>query len=322
MSISLNVLQPDAPGAFDNSILSTFQRCPRKAFYTYYLDRAAKGKSYSIQFGVAYHRFREILEKAYLRWVADSDTEISEVEDELFAVAWSAALQAEDGFEDPPVENRKSYLNTERLRTSCEDAFENWKREKSGGDIEVLFPERAFELELPNGELYIGKMDQVILWNDDVWVRDFKTTSRMGRTYADNFDPNNQFTGYVWAAQQLSGRKVQGVMVETLYNNKSNVAVFKQFLTTRTPGEIEEWVEETMYEIETARRYEEDGIFPKRTTACSDYGGCFFRDACSKSNWRSRERWLESHTIESHWDPREADEEATEAIADPTGEGS
>lgn len=310
MAVELNVLQPSPPEAFDNSMLSTFQRCPRKAFYEYYLDRASDGKNWSIQFGVAYHRFREVLEKAYISACRKDDRPLHAVEDKLFDLAWSEALKVEGGFEDPPAESRKSYLHKTRLLSSCEDAFENWREEKRGSTFDVIYAEQPFELELPNGEYYTGRMDQIVRLNGrKLWVRDFKTTSRMGRTYAKNFDPNNQMTGYVWAAQQLSGQDVEGVIIEVLYNTKNNGPEFHQFLSTRTPEQVAEWEREISYEVDTARQYEEDMMFPKRTTACSDYGGCFYRDACSKSHWRTRERWLESNTIHSHWDPMNPDEE-------------
>ena len=50
------------PTVFDYSTLSKFQRCPRQGFYTYGLHRAPSAINYPIQFGVAYHKFREYLE--------------------------------------------------------------------------------------------------------------------------------------------------------------------------------------------------------------------------------------------------------------------
>lgn len=310
MAIQLRTLSPNPPEHFDNSILSTFQRCPRKAFYQYYLDRAHDARNFPIQFGVAYHRFREVLELNYLDSKDSNDLSDASYREALFELAFNAALEVEGGFEDPPAEAYHSYLHQTRLLSSCEEAFDHWLGEKRTGSMEILFPEQPFELELPNDEYYTGKIDQVLEWRGrELWIRDFKTTSRMGRTYPEQFDPNNQFTGYVWAAQELSGRQVQGVIVETLYNTKTKGPEIKQFLSTRTPEQVEEWVEEVCYEIERVRQYEEDQMFPKRTLACNDYGGCLFRDACKKSHWHTREKWLESNTIESHWDPLNPEDE-------------
>ena len=57
--LSLPIVEPEV---FDNSMLSTFQRCPRKGFYQYGLQRSPSGTNYPIQFGVGYHKFRETLE--------------------------------------------------------------------------------------------------------------------------------------------------------------------------------------------------------------------------------------------------------------------
>lgn len=310
MPVPLKVLRPTYPTSFDNSVLSTFQRCPRKAFYQYYLHRATKGKNWPIQFGVAYHKFRETLETIYISEVLNGSMELnSETGQAFFEVAWQSALKVEGGFEDPPIDHRKSYLHEARLLQSCEKAFEAWVREKRMGKIVVIAPEQPFELELPSGEKYTGRMDQIVKWSSKVWVRDFKTTTRMGRTYASHFDPNNQMTGYVWGAQELSGYKVEGVIIETLYNTKTTIAEIHQFLSTRTQAQIAEWVEEQSYEIDRIRQYEKDDVYPKRTVACNDYGGCAFRDACSQSHWHSREKWLEANTIESVWDPMNPEDE-------------
>ena len=47
--------------------------------------------------------------------------------------------------------------------------------------------------------------------------------------------------------------------------------------------------------------YERD-IYPMRTQACNDYGGCYFREACQKGTWHMVQRWLLAKTEESHWD--------------------
>lgn len=311
----LRELPVHPPESFDNSMLSTFQRCPRKAFYHYYLNRAPDGINYPIQFGLGYHKYREILERIYIQKVVNGSEELTQNSAEAWhEIAFATALKVHD-FTDPPLDHRKSYLDTERLRESCDLALERWMREKAQGKIHVLFTEQPVAVPLPDiDEEYTGKMDQIVEWNGELWVRDFKTTSRMGKNYSDQFDPNNQMTGYVWMAEQLSGRRVKGVMIEVVYNTKRNGPEFHPFLSTRSPQAIEDWLEEVQYEIETARRYEKDDRYPKRTTACRDYGGCFFRGACQKANWRTRENWLRSKTIRSVWDPLNPEEE--EGITD------
>ena len=50
----------------DFSVLNTHMRCPRMMFYNYVLNRSPQGENFPIGFGVAYHKYREELEKLWL----------------------------------------------------------------------------------------------------------------------------------------------------------------------------------------------------------------------------------------------------------------
>lgn len=292
--------------AYDNSILSTSQRCPRKALYTYFYNRSGAGTNYPIQFGLAYHKFREVLEKNYLTLVRDRDKDLNEVAQGLFQVALA---EASDGYEDPPLEHSKAYLTRGRLELSCQQGFLEWMSEKRKGIFVVLEAEQAFQLPLPSGDLFGGRFDQILEWKGKLWIRDFKTTGRMGRDYHRMFDPNDQMTAYTWAASQLSGRPVQGVIVEVIYNTKTKGPEHHSFVSARTPSHIDEWLRNVQISIDDLNGYVEAGYFPMRTTGCNDYGGCYFRDCCGMSSDRMREAWLESQTIESVWDFMDPDKE-------------
>lgn len=296
--ISLPVVPPRA---LDSSTLSTFQRCPRKAFYSYWLNRTPVGDNYPIMFGVAYHKFREVLE---LGVVGKLDTV-----DDLKHYQRALAVALELFPNDPPLGHKKEFLTRQRLIETCEQAYEGWLREKRKGDLIVVATEQPFELKLPNGEPYGGRIDQIVEWSRALYIRDFKTTSMMGNTYANQFDPNAQFTGYVWGAQTLSGRTIRGVMVETVYNTKRTGPEHHPFLSTRTVFALDEWKLDVVHTIKQIRDCEEKSYFPKHTTACGDYGGCVYRECCKLSTWPARTEWLEGHTVESHWDFAAPDKE-------------
>ncbi|GAH70638.1 unnamed protein product, partial [marine sediment metagenome] len=197
-----------------------------------------------------------------------------------------------------------------RLLSTCQGAFENWLHEKLEGIIRVIPPvEQSFDLQLPSGRRYGGRFDQIVDWNGKLWVRDFKTTSMMGAGFGKRFDPNNQLTGYVWAASQLSGRRVEGVMIEVVYNTKTRGPEYHPFLSTRTRNQVDEWVVGIEHELSVIDGYFQNEIFPKRTSSCNDFAGCFFRDACRKDSWYTRQLWLEESTIESVWDFMNPDKE-------------
>lgn len=206
------------------------------------------------------------------------------------------------GWDEPPIGHKHEFLTKARLDATCNAAFEAWLEEKTDGLIKVLLWEQSFDLSLPSGDRYGGRFDQLIEWNKKLWLRDFKTTSRMGKGYGARFDPDNQMSGYIWGNQILSGTEIEGVLIDVVYNTKTKGPEFHPFLTTRTAWQIENWEEEVQCEIELVHGYFRTFTFPKRTTACEDFGGCFFRDACRRDGWGNIERWLKTNTAESVWD--------------------
>lgn len=306
MEISLPIFFPEK---FDNSVIETFQRCPRKALMQYFLRRAPAGVNYAIGFGLAYHAYREHIERL-LR-----EQGLAEITDPIHEEAYRIALE-ESGFEEPPLGHRKDWMTKERLRQTCDLARQRISHELREGAVKVQRYEDSFELPLPpdlnyliSGERYGGRMDQGISWRNRIWVRDFKTTSRMGKTYHKRFDPNNQFSGYIWGMGELSGREIEGAIVEVVYNTKTQGPEIHQFLVTRTPGQLNQWLHTTGRSIKWIRECIEDTptlgylAWPQFTLACDDYGGCFYRDCCSKGGHSGEiEAWLLDRTVESEWD--------------------
>lgn len=309
---------------YDNSILGTHGRCPRLDLYDYHLGRVGRGNNYPINFGIAYHSFRETLEKLYLKWVIEETKSIDSVKKLLYQTSWAVASKE---WTDPPIEHKKSYLDLTRLEIVCEESFESWLGEKARGAMKVIATETAFDLPLPRKlcrrcwewsdpeytlclrcggplftEYFQGRFDQILEWNRRLWVRDFKTVGRR-EDWRAKFSPAHQFTGYTWAAQILSGRRIDGVIAEVVYNTKTMGPEFHPTFASRSANDIEMWLEWVEFETANRRRAEATDIWPMRTTACGDYGGCFFRECCNLGNWSSIETWLEDKTIHSVWDP-------------------
>ena len=285
----------------DTSVLQTWQRCPRKAYLQYWLNRSPGGKNYSIGFGLAYHTFREELEKAWMGVEGDFDEAST-----CYKIALAIAT---DGWEDPPLEHSKRFLTRQRLLESCQQGLELWLAEKRNKIFNVLEVEQGFQLPFPSGRVFGGRFDQILEWNGQLWVRDFKTTSRMGKSYPRQFDPNDQMTCYTWAASQLSGRPVQGVIIQVIYNTLNKGPEHHQFISTRSDAHIAEWQKNVEREGAVLEAHSAENYFPMRTSACNDFNGCYYRDCCGLSSWKMRDAWLEAHTVESHWDFMNPDEE-------------
>jgi len=291
--------------SLDNSILSSHGRCNALSLYNYHLNRAGRSENFPINFGVHYHAFRETLERLYIQWCITEGKELSKMTGLLYEVAFATASK---DWVDPPIEHKKGYLDLGRFRKSCEEAFESWVGEKNRGIFKVIGTETTFGLPLPSGRIFSGTLDQVVEWNNRLWVRDFKTVGRK-EDWHEKYNPEHQFTGYVWAAQILSGRKIEGTIVDVVYNIKTKGPEFHPTLANRSTGDIELWLEWVESEYDSYEKCVKTGIWPMRTTACGDYGGCFFRACCNEGSWPSIQQWLLDKTVESFWDPMNRDRE-------------
>jgi len=337
--IKLPLFPPDEVS--DNSTNAEYARCPRRGFYRYGLRRGFVGVSFPLQFGSAYHKYREVIEDLMVERECGLTDEIHDEAQELALKNW----------EEPPIDHRHSHLSMVRMVQSIQLAKDKVTREREQGRIIVTKTEDSFDLELPfmlcpkcgwtelneDGLLDLnvttiwcpkclvddrcsykmitarhgGRVDQFIRFvtlNDGNFIRDFKTTGRMGQMYDLKFEPNSQMQGYVWGQEELSGQKSDGALIETLYNTKNVGPEIHQTYKTYSKGQQESWVASLMMERQMIQmmwsRVEELGYlaFPQRTNACGDFGGCGYREACLAGSSFEVEAWLKNYTVEREWD--------------------
>lgn len=152
-------------------------------------------------------------------------------------------------------------------------------------------------------EIYYGGIfDGLIEWSGQVYILEHKSTSQLGDYYFDQFKPNNQIDGYVWAARQLTGRPVGGALVNAIGVYKVGRTKFKRQITSRTTSELDEWIiniQECASEIE---RHHKKGYWPLRKVSCTQYGKCEYHDVHVLSNDHDRQRRLETDYIVEPWD--------------------
>jgi len=331
--VSLPLYPPEE--VTDNSTRQEYTTCMRKGFYRYGLRRGFEGKNWSIQFGLAYHKYREAAED----FMREKGVGIS---NEIHELAWAEAIK---GWEDPPIDHRKSYLDQARLFQVCMMAKERIEIEQKSGSVKVTRSEDSFDLELPffvcskcgwatlthdkvcqrcrdNESEQIrlrhgGRVDQFVEFMNGYYIRDWKTTSYMPYHYEKKFDPSSQIQGYVWAGSLLSGRSFDGALIETVYNTKSKPQIFQHYVNF-SKGQQEQWIASQMMHEQFIRtswaRVEELGYlaFPQNTGARTMYAPCPFLEACRMGSGREIEAWLESYTIYSHWDFTDPDKEESD----------
>lgn len=157
---------------------------------------------------------------------------------------------------------------------------------------------------------YGGIFDGVVEFANRYFILEHKTTSQLGSYYFDQYKPNNQVTGYIWAARKLSGQPVGGAIINAIGVYKVGTTKFARQITTRTDAEITEWLRNVWYEAANIQINARNKYFPMRTPACTLYGKCEFHSVHVLANPLERERFLEQEFLKQPWDFIRRDEGA------------
>lgn len=149
---------------------------------------------------------------------------------------------------------------------------------------------------------YGGIFDGLIDFNGVLYVLEHKTTSQLGDYYFDQFKPNNQVSGYVWAASKLTGRKVGGALINAIGVYKSSATKFQRQITSRSDDSIAEWMRNVRAVCEEIQGHRRTGYWPQRTVACTLYGKCEFHQVHVLTSEAERKMLLEQDYIKQEWD--------------------
>lgn len=149
---------------------------------------------------------------------------------------------------------------------------------------------------------YGGIYDMLVDFDGQLFVVDHKTTSMMGAGYFNQFKPNNQMTGYIWAAGALSGKKVSGALINAIGMFKVGKTRFDRQITSRSDEEIAEWKMNVYTECCNIQHHKRTGIWPMRTGACTLYGLCEYHSVHSLGHQRERIKRLETDYVKEPWD--------------------
>lgn len=298
-------MRPPFPSVFDSSSISAFRSCPRK-FELEFLHHWRPGEqSVHLHAGGAYAHGLEAARSAY--YVA------GESDDNATALGLKALMEFYGDYSCPP----DSAKSLERTAGALEYYMTKYPL---GSDqatpIEVPAPkERGIEMgftepidlddpEMRHPEsgdplLYAGRADMLVDYQNMKLGLDDKTTSSLGATWPRQWDLRSQFTGYSWgfgkAGIKLSGWLIRGVSIlKTKYDTM-------EAITYRPDWQIERWHAQLKRDILRLKGMWAAGYFDYNLDhACSEYGGCTFRQACLM---RDPTALLEQQFARRRWDP-------------------
>ena len=298
--------------AVDSTSLGAFKRCPR--FYYYSIVQGWTGTSVKVDlaFGIAAHRGLELFHKLRAKGL-DYESSVQLVVTTSMIETWDSEAQA-PRFDDA----QKNRLSLTRLLVEYLDRYEA----EGIGPRTLILPSGAPAVELsfafdsglagPEPVLLCGHIDRLVEINSEIYVSDLKTTrSALGSRYADQFSPDNQFSLYSIAGRIAFKQAVRGILLDAAQVGTTFVRLAR-FPIPRPAPVLDEWLQGFVYwygrmrgcaeEADQVPEVEAAFAWPQNDAACSLYGGCAFREICSRSP-ASRQRILEANWTLRHWDP-------------------
>lgn len=276
--------------AFDYTMMSTFMTCPRKYYYRMQRGLVNKMQASAPEFGKAIHKALDV-------WYTGRDLEAA------------VAIFKKEFKENLELDDKRTHKMGQWILT-------NYAEKYTDQPFKVLSTEKEFCVDLPTGKKLIGRIDKVIEWDGAVWVMDHKTTSQLGATYMNMHTPNLQFSGYVYAAQQLGFTKCVGVLVDAILvakglleaSSRGRLTPLLRDFAFRSPEDIEEYLKVIGQIQEDIKHSEDTDWWVPNWESCSDYGECTFRRVC-KEPVALRERIINNDYRVEHWDPRAKEKE-------------
>lgn len=294
--------------AWDSTSLSYIKQCPRLYQYIMIDGWSSKEESVHLRFGQEYHQ--ALQEYDGLR-AKDEDHE-----DALRQVILDLMIRTHEWDVDEGTK-AGNYKNKRTLRQLVIDYTDKFQDDPAKTHIlqdGKPAVELSFRFELDWGPkasnqpyLLCGHLDRVVEFQDNLFVMDHKTaTNTLTDHYFKQFEPNNQMTLYTLASQIVLSSPIKGVIIAAAQILLEAPNRFVRNFTFRTQDQLEEWTKDLRYWLTLAESYATANYWPMNDTACDKYGGCRFRDVCSKSPG-VRERWLASDFAkqepEDRWNP-------------------
>lgn len=300
-SLQLPVLQL----AVDSTSLEAFKRCPRYYQYSIIQGWEPRATSFHLIFGLLYHGALERYD--HKRSEGQSHEEALE-----FAVAWVLRSTWNKELSRPWVSGDSNKNRLTLLRTVIDyadrfgenDVLKTIQLANGKPAVELSFSFYSGYTSKLTGEpfLFCGHLDRLAEMHGSVYVSDRKTTAHtISSQWFQQFTPHNQFSLYTLAGQVVWSQPVKGLVVDG-----AQIAVgfsrFERALITRDDSQLREWHADALLQFELMEKYAQLGYWPQNDSACGNYGGCKFRQICSKTPG-SREQWLKAEFNKRVWDP-------------------
>ena len=322
--------------AWDATALSALMKCPYSYYLRHRLGWRKTGNNAALNFGLWYHKGREIYERAAIAapedlngaMVAALRAVLVLAGEEVSEQRWGACGFAEKGIgwemcprcasDDVETvsewvswhggDNAYSAQTLARMLVWSEEGYEFPAQTLQNPDGTALV-EYNFRYplggETPDGQPYTlcGYIDRIVQFGNETFVGEHKTTkTTLGGYYFDRYSPSVQISTYAAVADAVFPElRISGVLIE----GAQTAVGFSRFMRAhikRTREQNEAWLGETIpWWLRVAEQCAEIGYWPMNEASCFL---CRFRDICEKSP-SVREKFLPEKFEQEMWNPLE-----------------
>ena len=303
--------------AWDSTSLGYLKTCPRLYQYVMLEGWSSREESVHLRFGIEYHAALQDYDLSRAANISHDDA-VHDVVRELL-------LRTSDFDPDHKTKTREGLVRTviwylDKFKDDPAETFilsdgkpaveQSFRFELDWGPQSAVMTEHtaviAEEIGLTRFPYILcGHLDKIVTYNDELFAKDYKTVWSF---WGKRWEPDNQMTLYSLASKVILNAPVKGVIID-MAQIKEDTTEFKREFTFRTPDQLEEWLRDLRYWLTLAEQYAIADYWPQNDTACDKFGGCRFRDICSKSP-SVRERFLEGNFIKleekDRWNPLKA----------------
>jgi hypothetical protein len=321
--------------AWDSTSLGLLKTCPRLYQYTMIEGWGQRDESIHLRFGIEYHTALQDYAIARATGVRHEDA-IHDTIRALHSRVWN--WDPDRNSRAGKYKNRDTIVGlvVDYLDHFVDDPAETFILDNGQPGVEVSF---RFELdwgprqwqqlqgvviakgtlnaltskpltEAPQPYLLCGHLDRVVSFNDSLYVMDRKTSmTTLSGYYFDQWSPSNQMTLYTLAGNIVLNSPIKGVIIDAAQVLLEKPNAFARGFTYRTSDQLDEWVHDLRYWLSAAETFATAQYWPQNDTSCDKFGGCKFREVCSKSP-QVREQYLKTSfdklEPEERWNPLRA----------------
>lgn len=292
--------------AWDSTSLGLLKTCARKYEYEILEGWTSRDESIHLRFGIEYHTALQdyaiscakgiphndaihdtirALHHRVWNWEPDRTSRAGKYKNRESIVA--IVIDYLDHFSDDPA---KTFI-----LDNGEPAVElSFRFELDWGPQGTTVNAEGTTVEITQPYLLSGHLDRVVEFNDALYVMDRKTSvSTLSTYYFNQWSPSNQMTLYTLAGRTILNSPIRGVIIDAAQVKLQEPNTFQRGFTYRSDDQLDEWLIDLRFWLAQAEVYANANYWPMNEASCGNFGGCKFREVCSKAP-SIREQYLKA----------------------------